>query len=135
MSENKEFSLPVGKMEKVVIAFDVDGTLRKNSEERHRTEIEPNPEVVTAFKWIARCKNVELHIWSNRGEEYCRQIRKEFGLEKFVKERNCHLKLWRNQQIDAEGVPFGTQPFVPDICFDDQQRFDGGIFNLIVREK
>ena len=112
-------------MNKVVIAFDVDGTLRKNSEEIHRTEIVENTGIIELLFMLANFKNVEIHIWSNRGKEYCEMIRLEFHLQKAVKLNNCHKKTWLAESSD----------FVPDIAIDDQQRFDGGMINLIVREK
>ena len=120
-------------MKKIHVAFDIDGTLRKNSEERHRTEIEVNEDVLDTLRFFAKCKNVELHLWSNRGAEYCLEIRQYFGLQKYIKEKNCHKKVWHKQWCDAQMQ--GVQMFVPDIAFDDQQRFDGAISNVIVREK
>lgn len=112
-------------MRKIRIAFDVDGTLRKNSEERHRRVIEPNERIVALLEILARFKNVEIHVWSNRGAEYCEDIVEELGLRKI---KQCHLKTWVHNRADGDG-------FVPDIAIDDQQRFDGAALNLIVREK
>lgn len=116
-------------MSKITIAFDVDGTLRANSEERHRTEVEPNPRQVELLKALAHSKNVEIHLWSNRGAEYCQEMRKALGLEKYIKESHCHKKAWYKQ--DDDEIDFR----LPDIAFDDQQIFDGGVNNIIVREK
>lgn len=117
-------------MNKVVIAFDVDGTLRCNAEEKHRTEIEPNPRIIALWETLSSFKNVELHIWSNRGADYCREIAQAFGLKKC---KDFHKKQWHEQSC-AELME-GGKPFIPDIAIDDQQRFDGGMLNLIVREK
>lgn len=119
---------PEAKMEKVLIAFDVDGTVRSNAEERHRTEVEANPSVLDTLKWLAKCKNTEIHLWSNRGAGYCQEMRQALDLQKYIKESHCHQKTWKAGQ-------YGVSTFIPDIAFDDQQRFDGGILNVIVREK
>lgn len=120
-------------MNKVHIAYDIDGTLRKNTEERHRTEVEGNEDVLQSLVFNAHAKNSVIHLWSNRGAEYCREMRKVFGLEKYVKESDCHKKLWKAMQVKlmAENQPY----FKPDVAYDDQQRFDGGHVNIIVREK
>jgi len=121
-------------MKKITIAFDVDGTLRKNTEERHRTEIEENKRIVEMLLTFASFKNVEVHIWSNRGKEYCQMIRQELHLQNAVQLNHCHKKLWAEQQSSddwADSVDY----FKPDVAIDDQQRFDGGVLNLIVREK
>lgn len=115
------------------IAFDIDGTLRNNSEERHRTEVEENTEIVTLLITSARMKNTVVHLWSNRGAEYCREIRKTLKLEKWVQESNCHKKLWLKQQVEL--MASNELFFKPDIAYDDQQRFDGGHINIIVRQK
>lgn len=120
-------------MRKVAIAFDIDGTLRNNSEERHRTEIEVNERQVRLLIDNAHSKNVTIHLWSNRGEAYCRKIRKLFGLEKYVREANCHLKLW--QKMQDEYAAKGERCFRPDVAYDDQQRFDGADTVIVVREK
>lgn len=120
-------------MKKVHIAFDIDGTLRKNSEERHRTEVEANADVVANLIWLAQSKNTVIHLWSNRGADYCVEMRQVLGLEKYVQLSHCHKKLWLKMQ--SELVMKNETYFKPDIAFDDQQRFDGGWANVIVREK
>lgn len=121
-------------MKKVTIAFDIDGTLRKNSEERHRTEVEVNRRIIDLLTILATFKNVELHLWSNRGGAYCWEMAQAFQIHDIIKQSRCHLKGWYAQQ-QKDFVEKGAKPFVPDIAIDDQQRFDGGIVNLIVREK
>lgn len=120
-------------MKKVHIAFDVDGTLRKNTEEIHRTEIVENTEIVHMLMSYAKMKNTVVHIWSNRGEEYCKMIRLEMHLQNFVKQSDCHKKLWLKDQVKL--MSQNKEFFKPDIAIDDQQRFDGGHINLIVRMK
>jgi len=120
-------------VKKITIAFDIDGTLRKNSEERHRTEIEENKRIVDLLFTLTTFKNVEIHLWSNRGAEYCQQIRQEFHLQNAVKLNHCHIKMWDKMRLET--IASEGKTFRPDIAIDDQQRFDGGALNLIVREK
>ena len=117
-------------MKKIVIAFDVDGTLRCNREEEHRTKIVPNLRIVRLWETLSTFKNVELHIWSNRGADYCKEIAVLFDLQKV---KGYHKKQWQAQR-EANDM-WGEEYFKPDIAIDDQQRFDGGVLNLIVREK
>lgn len=118
-------------MQKTIIAFDVDGTLRKNTDEVHRTKIVPNRKIVRMFEALATFKNVELHIWSNRGSDYCREIAALFDLTEYCK--GYHKKLWAMQQ-EAERKA-GKNIFRPNIAIDDQQRFDGADVVLVVHEK
>lgn len=120
-------------MKRITVAFDIDGTLRNNSEERHRTVIEANQEMIDLLISTARMKNTVVHLWSNRGADYCREIRSVFGLEKYVKQSNCHKKLWLKMQVKL--MSNNESFFKPDIAYDDQQRFDGGHLNIIVRQK
>lgn len=128
-------------MERVHIAFDIDGTLRKNTEKRHHTEVEPNQRQIDMLIALAHSKNTTIHLWSNRGAEYCRKMRIELGLEDYVTEKNCHLKQWKVTQLVEVKSDIGVHramladAFEPNIAFDDQQRFDGGKLNIIVREK
>lgn len=130
-------------MKKIIIAFDIDGTLRANREERHRTEVETNPRIYRQLIDLAHNKNVEIHLWSNRGAEYCREMREVMELQKYVKADHCHLKEWRKMQlVEVRGVREGdTYPalradcFRPHIAYDDQQDFDGADIVIVVREK
>lgn len=126
-------------MRKIVIAFDVDGTLRCNTVPEER--LVANRRIVRLWETLATFKNVELHVWSNRGAEYCDMIVKQFDLQKC---KGTHLKQWQAmQQVEVRSASMAGQSymatradaFVPDIAIDDQQRFDGGMLNLIVREK
>lgn len=129
-------------MKTITIAFDIDGTLRANREERHRTEVEPNPRIMELLKATAHSKNVEIHLWSNRGAEYCQEMREVLDLRKYVKLANCHEKQWRKmQEVEVKG--FGGETvtllradcFRPDMAYDDQQNFDGADIVIVVREK
>lgn len=130
-------------MIKTIIAFDIDGTLRANREERHRTEVETNPRIIEQLIGLAHSKNVEIHLWSNRGAEYCQDMREIMGLHKYVKADHCHKKLWKkDQMIMARGLRrddvypvLRADCFRPHIAYDDQQAFDGADIVIVVREK
>ncbi len=130
-------------MKKVTICFDIDGTLRANREERHHTEVEANPRIVEQLIGLAHSKNTELHLWSNRGADYCQEMREVMQLQKYVKADHCHLKEWRKmQEVEARSLSGGdtymalrADCFRPDIAYDDQQNFDGADIVIVVREK
>ena len=105
-----------GPMKKVRIAFDVDGTLRCNHSDTCR---DPNEDIVTLFKILAKFKNIELYVWSGGGARYAWAFAQKFELP--VKESHCLSK-------------FGYD-FKPDIAIDDIQETALGVLNLIVREK
>ena len=117
-------------MKKTHIAFDVDGTLRCNKKPypdypAHEPVV-INERRRTLLVTLASFKNVVCHIWSAQGEDYAKHIRKEMGLEKYVKESNCHAK---NLDHTTAG------DFTPDIAIDDMHKCELGHFNLIVNEK
>jgi len=114
-SEQDYSTLPRAKMQKITIAFDVDGTLRCNCTD---TCQDPNKRVVELFKTLATMKNSEMYVWSGGGAEYARRFAELYELP--VKGKNCISKfvVWQ-----------------PDIAFDDIQETALGIVNLIVREK
>lgn len=107
--------MPRGAMQKLIIAFDVDGTLRSNAED---TWDAPNYRVVRMLQDLAHSKNVRIVVWSGGGEDYARQWGKKFGLDEYV---------WKYAVKDPE--------LKPDICFDDIQECALGKVNVIVREK
>lgn len=118
-------------MQKTIVAFDVDGTLRKNTDEEHRTRIVANRRIVRMYETLASFKNVELHIWSNRGADYCREVAQLFDISQYTK--GYHKKLWAAQQMELEAA--GEVAFRPDVAVDDQQRFDGAPLVWVVHEK
>lgn len=66
MGKNEELGLPFGKMAKVAVCFDVDGTLIEGDKVHDTTQA-----LLLAFaaqKW----KNVDLIIWSGGGADYAR---------------------------------------------------------------
>lgn len=114
--KNKELGLPFGKMRKVVIAFDVDGTLRNNEENR----IIANEDIRTLVRILDKFKNIEIVVWSGSGELYARQIADKL-----------HISQW----VDKFASKLNHEAIKPDIAIDDIQDTAIGKLNLIVREK
>lgn len=102
-------------MNKIRIAFDVDGTLRCNCTETCR---DSNQRIIDLFKILRTFKNVELYVWSGGGKQYAEQFAELFCLD--VPVARCLSKF---------GAP------LMDIAIDDQQDFELAFINLIVREK
>lgn len=115
MSKNARLGLPRGKMRRVRIAFDVDGTLRCNCTEWCEDR---NPRITTLFIILERLKNTELFVWSGGGADYAWRFASKYQLP--VKQSHCISKI---------GAPH------MDIAIDDIQDTAIADLNLIVREK
>ncbi len=112
---NKKLGLPFGKMKKIRIAFDVDGTLRCNCTDACRDQ---NPDIVYIFNILNRFKNTDMYVWSGGGSDYAWRFAQMYKLP--VKQSRCISK------INAPEI---------DIAVDDIQDTAIGKINLIVREK
>lgn len=119
MGKNEELGLPFGEgMEKVLVAFDVDGTL-----------VNENTPLATlalleAF-WTQKWKNVDVAVWSGGGADYARtMIERQTDL---ARGRNC----WYSK-LEYEKL---RQKYHKIIAFDDIQDTRIGDVNLIVRNK
>lgn len=119
-------------MNKTLIAFDVDGTLRCNTIE---DKIVPNEEIRSLLVTLSKFKNVQIMVWSGGGETYARQVVAAMGLQKYVdryadkqyaKCPNCTEPC--NHHVFATDIK-------PDIAIDDIQDCKLGLINLIVRQK
>lgn len=120
MSKNEELGLPFGKMEKITVAFDVDGTLRNNTV---TSRVEANEDIRELMRILTRFKNVRILVWSGSGELYARQVAKEL-----------HISHWADSyasKTDHEAIKLVG----PVIAIDDIQDTAIGDLNLIVREK
>lgn len=115
MSANERLGLPRDKMQKIRIAFDIDGTLRSNQTE---TSQEPNIDIVELFRILNKFKNIELYVWSGGGAEYARQFARKYNLK--VGDSRCISKI---------GAPH------MHIAIDDIQDTAIADINLIVNEK
>lgn len=105
-------------MQKLRIAFDIDGTLRCNCTDTCNDSNQPMISLVHILgKYF---KNVELHAWSGGGKDYTWNFVRTHGLGKLIPESKCHSKL------DAPKM---------DVAIDDQQEFALALVNLIVRLK
>lgn len=114
---NKKLGLPYGKMKKIVICIDIDGTLRDNRAEK---EVIANEDVRTLVRILAGFKNTKIIIWSGSGELYARQVAKEIHIVHYV---------------DGYASKTAHKEIKPDIAIDDIQDTAIGKINLIVREK
>jgi phosphoserine phosphatase len=137
----------------VLIAFDVDGTLRDNTRQGSPLidqdngftgEYGPvaNERIRELLITLASFKNTEIMVWSGGGELYCRQIVSAFGLRSYVDiyadkrvvncqdATDCDL-----HEPDPSHWHFAYDGPRPDIAIDDIQSFSLGAVNLIVREK
>lgn len=117
--KNAELGLPVGKMQKVTICFDVDGTLRDNTTEVVRA----NEDIRELVRILTRFKNVRILVWSGSGELYARQVARELHITHWV---DSYASKTDHKAIKLVG---------PVIAIDDIQDTAIGDINLIVREK
>lgn len=124
-------------MRKVVIAFDVDGTLIKNGA-TNMWDMKPNWRIVRLLIALASFKNVKIVVWSGGGSDWASEAVTKLDLWKYVK------KCYDKNIISCEKAECDTPdekhwhfdpPIKPDIAIDDIQSFDLGMLNLIVREK
>jgi hypothetical protein len=115
MGANEDLGLPRGKMQRVRIAFDVDGTLRCNCTD---TCDDANQRIYELFMILARFKNTDLFVWSGGGAEYAARWARKFELP--ISAAKCISKIGAPQM---------------DIAIDDIQDTAMGTLNLIVREK
>lgn len=100
-------------MNKVTIAFDIDGTLRCNCT---ATCQDVNRRTLDLLFILQSMKNTKIIIWSGGGADYARRFMNKFDLK--------HISY--ASKLD---------PIHVDIAIDDQQDFGLGTFNLIVKEK
>lgn len=125
-------------MKKVLIAFDIDGTLRNNSDD---SSINPmidagkypvaNEEIRSLLIILSKFKNVEIMVWSGGGELYARQICSALGIQKYV---DKYAGKWITQE-DRMGVRQPHPNIKPDIAIDDIHECILGDINLICKQK
>jgi len=121
-------------MKKIVIAFDIDGTLRDNRIPIGEAPV-ANERIRTLLVTLASFKNTKIIVWSGGGELYARQIVNAFGLAKYVDGyagKNPQATVGREETASKH---IFKPDIVPDIAIDDIQDCDLGNLNLIVREK
>ena len=100
------------RMQKLIIAFDVDGTLVSEDDV-------PSFQMINTLQVLSKLtKNVRIVVWSGGGEEYAEMWGRRLGLDEYV---------WKYMAKD--------RTFHVDIAFDDQQAFALADKNIIVRLK
>ena len=115
-------------MKKIIIAFDVDWTLRDNT--KSETCMFPNHRIVELLKILSSFKNVKIVVWSGQGKEWADTCVSCFDLKDYV---------WKTASKNYKGLvdwKHTFEPdFIPDIAIDDTQSCELGLLNLIVKEK
>jgi len=108
-------------MQKVIIAFDIDGTLRCNCTNDCE---DANDDIVHLARTLNKYfKNVKLIAWSGGGKDYAYRFVRKFKLDDIIKQNDCYDK---HSNIHNQLV---------HIAIDDQHDFKGGLHQLIVRAK
>lgn len=122
-----------GKMQRLIFAFDVDGTLIRNVPIISELPREPGVPVdhdipivhqINTLKVLSTYKNVRIVVWSGGGKQYAETWGKRLGLDKYVWKYASKLE---HHQIKAQC------DFL--IAVDDIQSTRLGHANAIVREK
>lgn len=129
-------------MKKVIVAFDVDGTLINNGYlASNGGGPVANERIRTLLITLASFKNVHILVWSGGGELYARQIASVIGIQKYVDQyadkNYIQCKKCNEETRRAAGCSHHSfkPSIVPDIAIDDIQACELGLINLIVREK
>lgn len=121
-------------MKKILIAFDVDGTLVDN-EQPSELGVVANERIRQLLIILASFKNTKILVWSGGGELWARQAVKELGLKKYVDDyADKQYVKCPDCAEPCHHHTFGTD-IKPDIAIDDIQACELGLINLIVREK
>jgi len=118
-----------GKMAKVIIAFDVDGTLIQNgSPDRQHGVVNdgdvPIVHMINTLQVLSTFKNVRIVVWSGGGKQYAEMWGNRLGLNKYVWRYDTKLN-YQHLKILCDKL----------IAIDDIQSTLLGDVNLIVREK
>lgn len=115
-------------MKRVLIGFDIDGTLRDNTV---TDRVVANERIRTLLIILSSMKNTRIMVWSGGGERYSRQVAAAMAIEEYVDEYGD--KGFGGYHPD--GRPIFHTDLKPDIVFDDIHECALGTFNLIVDEK
>lgn len=115
-------------MKKVVIAFDVDGTLIRADSVGAPVA---NERIRTLLITLASMKNTKIVVWSGGGGLYAKQVCDAIGVSHYVNQ--FATKHYRGK--DEHGTHTFAPDIKPDIAIDDMHACELGTINLIVREK
>lgn len=120
-----------GKMQRVIVAFDVDGTLIRNVMvgDGRIPGVISNDDVpivhqINTLQVLSTYKNIKIVVWSGGGKQYAETWGRRLGLDKFV---------WRYASKLEHKELRAMCDFL--IAIDDIQATQLGDANLIVREK
>lgn len=118
-----------GKMQKIIVAFDVDGVLIRNEPGNRVHGVPSNNDVpivhqVNLLQVLSTYKNIRIVVWSGGGKQYAETWGRRLGLDKFVWYYASKLE---HPTIKAQCDLL--------IAIDDIQATRLGDVNLIVREK
>lgn len=118
-----------GRMERVIIAFDVDGTLIRNNSPEHTPGVVNNHDLplvhqINTLQVLSTYKNIRIVVWSGGGKQYAETWGRRLGLDDYV---------WRY----ASKLEYPELKKLCDhlIAIDDIQATKLGDVNLIVKEK
>ncbi len=115
-------------MKQIVVACDIDGTLRDNSVQ---DRVIANERIRTLLRILSSMKNTTIMVWSGGGAQYARQVAAAMAIEQYV-------DVYEDKGYggyDDHGHPIFHTDLKPDIAFDDIQECTLGVLNLIVDEK
>lgn len=117
-----------GKMQKVIVAFDVDGTLIKQAEGSSpgivNNDSVPIVHQINTLQVLSTYKNIRIVVWSGGGKQYAETWGRRLGLDKYV---------WRYaSKLEYAAIRAHCDTL---IAIDDIQATQLGDVNLIVREK
>lgn len=110
-------------MEKLLVCFDVDGTLITNAEYVPKNADAANKDIVELLKILSRFKNIRIVVWSGGGKDYAEMWGNRLKLDKYV--WRYASKMERDELRQHGRI----------IAIDDIQHTAIGDINLIVRQK
>jgi hydroxymethylpyrimidine pyrophosphatase-like HAD family hydrolase len=114
-------------MKDILIAFDIDGTLRDNTVE---DRLIANERIRTLLITLSSMKNTKIMLWSGGGAKYARQVAAAMAIEQYI-------DVYEDKGYggyDDHGRPIFHTDLKPDIAFDDIHECNLGALNLIVDE-
>jgi hypothetical protein len=118
-----------GKMQRLIYAFDIDGTLIKNGspDRQHGVVNEGDVPIVhqiNTLMVLSTYKNIRIVVWSGGGKQYAEMWGNRLGLDKYV---------WKYaSKLEHEAIKAQCDFLV---AVDDIQSTRLGDINAIVREK
>lgn len=118
-----------GKMQRIIVAFDIDGTLIRNEPGNRVHGVPNNNDVpivhqINLLQVLSTYKNIRIVVWSGGGKQYAETWGRRLGLDKYVWYYASKLE---HPTIKAQCDLL--------IAIDDIQATRLGDANLIVREK